>query len=143
MKTEYKLWILKNYLIPSKRFLLTVHTLPMTHLKALDTFVDQWIKKWAGVPKSATNAVIHLEAGLDIPSISTVYTEAHNVSHARTRLQGDMVINHVLDHTLTREETYTHMHCRESIPRHAPPEHGGWGGAPLHRGAGQAAQVQV
>ena len=73
IRPEYKLWILKNYLIPSKRFLLTVHTLTQTHLKQLDTFVDKHTKKWAGLPKSATNAVIHLEEALDIPAISAVY----------------------------------------------------------------------
>ena len=103
VRPEYKLWILKHYLLPSKRFLLTVHTLPQTHLKTLDTFVDSFTKKWAGVPKTATNAIIHSEQGLDIPSISTLYTEAHNVSHARTRLQGDHIINQVLDHAVERE----------------------------------------
>ena len=44
---------------------------------------------------------------MDIPSISAVYTEAHNTSHARTRLLGDAVINEVLDHTLHREAEYT------------------------------------
>ena len=29
IRPEYKLWILKNYRVPSKRFLLTVHTLPL------------------------------------------------------------------------------------------------------------------
>ena len=33
--------------------------------------------------------------------------EAHNTSHARTRLQGDTVINDVLDHALERESLYT------------------------------------
>ena len=81
IRSEYKLWILKHYLVPSKRFLLTVHTLTMTHLNALDTFVDKFTKKWAGLPPSATNAVIHLEGALDIPAISSVYIEAHNSSH--------------------------------------------------------------
>ena len=107
IRTEYKLWILKNYLILSKRFLLTVHTLPQTHLGKLDTFVDKFTKKWAGLPQSATNAVIHLKEALDIPAISSVYKEAHNMSHVRTRLQGDIVINNILDHTLEREATYT------------------------------------
>ena len=107
IRPEYKLWILKNYLIPSKRFLLTVHTLTQTHLKQLDTFVDKHTKKWSGLPKSATNAIIHLQEGLDIPSISAVYMEAHNTSHARTRLQGDTVINDILDHALERESLYT------------------------------------
>ena len=44
---------------------------------------------------------------MDIPSISEIYTEAHNVSHARTRLQGDENINHVLDHAVQRESNYT------------------------------------
>ena len=107
IRPEYKLWILKNYLIPSKRFLLTVHTLTQTHLKLLDTFVDKHTKKWAGLPRSATNAIIHMEEALDIPAISAVYTEAHNTSHARTRLQGDPIINDILDHTLQRESTYS------------------------------------
>ena len=107
IRSEYKLWILKSYLIPSKRFLLTVHTLTQTHLQALDTFVDKFTKKWAGLPPSATNAIIHLEGALDIPAISAVYTEAHNTSHTRTRLQGDSVINDVLDHTLARESSYS------------------------------------
>ena len=106
IRSEYKLWILKNYLLPSKRFLLTVHTLSPSHLSRLDTFVDKYTKKWAGLPRSATNVVIHSEQALDIPSITTIYTEAHNTSHARTRLQGDSVINDVLDHTLDREAEY-------------------------------------
>ena len=48
-----------------------------------------------------------MEEALDIPAISAVYTEAHNTSHARTRLQGDPIINDVLDHTLLRESTYS------------------------------------
>ena len=111
VRVEYKLWILKNYLLPSKRFLLTVHTLPVSHLKKLDKQVDKYTKKWAGVPRNATNAVIHSKEGLDIPTISAIYTEAHNSSHTRTRLQGDMVCNLVLNHTLVREAEYSLMHC--------------------------------
>ena len=110
IRSEYKLWILKNYLIPSKRFLLTVHTITKTHLVKLDTFVDKYTKKWAGLPRSATNVVLHLQEALDIPAISAVYTEAHNTSHARTRLQGDSTINAMLDHTLAREATYSRGH---------------------------------
>ena len=87
MRAECKLWILKHYLLLSKRFLLTFHTLQKTHQKELDTFV-----------------------GVDIPSISAVYMEAHNVSHARTRLQGDVIVNHVLDHAVECESYYT---CRQ------------------------------
>ena len=73
----------------------------------LDTFVDQYVKKWAGLPKGATNVVIHSQQGLDIPTISALYTESHSTSHTRTRLQGDSRINQVLDHTLAREKDLT------------------------------------
>jgi hypothetical protein len=103
VRNEYKLWMYKEYFLPSKRFLLTVHTLTATHLKLLDTMTDQYVKKWAGLPKSATNAIIHLKEGMDLRSISDLYMEVHTASHTRTRLKGDMAINHVLDSTLRRE----------------------------------------
>ena len=111
VRPEYKLWILKNYLLPSKRFLLTVHTLPVSLLSKLDTYVDQYVKRWAGLPKCATNVVIHSKQAMDIPTISALYTEAHNSSHARTRLQGDARINHVIDHALVREAQYSRLQC--------------------------------
>ena len=69
--------------------------------------MDKFTKKWIGLPPSASNAILHLEGALDIPAISAVYTEAHNSSHTRTRLQGDSVINDILDHTLAREASYS------------------------------------
>ena len=46
------------YILPSIRFLLTVHDLPQTHLTKLDTMSDQFLKKWAGLPRCATNAIL-------------------------------------------------------------------------------------
>ena len=104
---EFKLWMYKHYLLPSKRFMLTIHVLTDTHLKLLDTLTDKAIKKWSGLPPSATNALIHMEEGLDIKSISEFYTEAHTVSHTRTRLKGDSNVNSVMDATIERESEYT------------------------------------
>ena len=44
VRNEYQLWIYSNYLLPSKRFLLTIHSLTDTLLKKLDTFTDKYIK---------------------------------------------------------------------------------------------------
>ena len=93
VRNEYKLWIYSNYFLPSKRFLLTVHTLTQTQLKQLDTLTDKAIKRWAGVPRSATNVLIHIKKGLDIKSKTQLYTETHTVSHVRTRLHGDTAVN--------------------------------------------------
>ena len=108
VRDEYKLWMYVNYLLPSKRFLLTVHTLTATHLKQLDTLTDKFIKKWSGIPPSATNAIIHMDQGLGVKSISEMYTECHAVSHTRTRLKGDQTVNTAINATLERESELTH-----------------------------------
>ena len=51
IRPKYKLWILKNYLYPSKRFLLTVHTLTQTHLNII---VDKRTKKVLACLKART-----------------------------------------------------------------------------------------
>ena len=107
VRNEYKLWIYSNYLLPSKRFLLTVHVLTETHLKMLDTLTDKAIKKWSGLPPSATNALIHMQEGLGIRSISELYKEVHAVSQTRTRLKGDNIVNNAIDCTLERESEFT------------------------------------
>ena len=61
--------IYSEYLLPSKQFLLTVHQLTKTQLSNLDTLTDKHIKKWAGLPRSATNALIHMKEGMNIMSI--------------------------------------------------------------------------
>ena len=103
VRDEYKLWIYKHYFIPSIRFILTVHTVLKTDLKKLDFFTDKYIKKWSGIPRCATNAAIHLQTGLNIPSISELHSLTHALAHTRTRMQGDATVNHALDVQLLRE----------------------------------------
>ena len=106
VRNEYKLWIYSKYLLPSKRFLLTIHTLTQTQLKTLDTFTDKAVKRWIGIPRSATNVVIHMKESLDIKSISQLYIETHTVSHIRTRLRGDSSVNNAINCTLQREGSW-------------------------------------
>ena len=108
VRNEYKLWMCINYLLPSKRFLLTIHTITDTHLKLLDTLTDKAIKRWSGIPPSATNAIIHMDQGLGVKSISELYMECHTVSHTRTRLKGDLTVNAAINATLERESEFTH-----------------------------------
>ena len=48
---------------------------------------------------------------MNIKSISELYMEAHCISHARTRLEGDSHVNYVLDCTVARESRYTRRKC--------------------------------
>ena len=103
IRPEFKLEIYKIYILPSVRFLLTVHDLPKSHLLKLDTFTDQYLKKWAGLPRCATTSLLHLDTSLGIKQISTLYLETHTVTHCSVRLKGDARVNHVLDNRLERE----------------------------------------
>ena len=107
VRNEFKLWIYSNYLLPSKHFMLTIHVLTDTQLKTLNTLTDKSIKKWSGLPPSATNALIHMNQGLGIKSISELYTEVHTVSHTRTRLKGDTIVNSAINATIERESVFT------------------------------------
>ena len=74
IRPEYKLEIYSIYILPSIRFLLTVHDLPKTYLEKLDRKTDQYLKKWAGLPRCATPAVLHLNTALNVKKISTTTT---------------------------------------------------------------------
>ena len=68
---------------------------------------DQYLKKWAGLPRCATTAIIHLNTALNIKKISTLYKEAHATTHSSTRLKGDTLVNLVIDNRLDRETQFT------------------------------------
>ena len=55
------------------------------------------------MPRCATTAIIHLQTGMDIKKISSLFTEAHSVTHCSTRLNGDNKVNLTLDSKLQRE----------------------------------------
>jgi len=107
VRNEFKLEIYKIYVLPSIRFLLTVHDLPITHLEKLDAVADKYLKNWAGLPRCATTAILHFNTTLDIKNISTLYKETHAVTRASTRLSGDSRVNLIIDNKLVRESEYT------------------------------------
>ena len=107
VRNEYKLKIYHKYFLPSIRFLLTVHDVTATDLKKIDTLSDKYVKKWAGLPRCATNTFLHMSHGMNIKSISALYHETHAISHARTRLKGDSQVNHALDCRISRESEWT------------------------------------
>ena len=107
VRNEYKLWMYSQYFLPSKCFILTIYTLTDTQLKLLDTLTDKSVKKWAGLPPSATNAILHMKEGLNFKSISELYMESHTISHTRTRLKGDSNVNAVVNAFIARESVLT------------------------------------
>jgi len=89
IRHEYKLAIYKRYLLPSLRFLLTVHDLTKSSLTHLDNVAEKMLKLWAGLPKCATRQIIHSRKGLSVPTLTETYEAAHISTYVSTLLNGD------------------------------------------------------
>ena len=70
IRNEFKIVIFTRYLIPSIRFVLTVYDLTSTSLSNLDKLADKFVKRWLGVPKCASNTVLHSKRTFNIPKVS-------------------------------------------------------------------------
>ncbi len=107
IRNEYKLKIYKDYLLPATRFILTVHELSKTNLTRLDTYVNQQLKKWCGLPRCATPTVLHLDQFYAIKSIPELYEECHSIAFTSTKVKGDSLVNHAMETKLEREQTWS------------------------------------
>ncbi len=105
IRNEYKLKIYKDYVIPASRFILTVHEVTQTNLTLLDTYLNQYLKKWAGLPQSATPAILHVDQYCAIKSIKELYEECHATAYCSIRMKGDDL---ALDSKLQCEKTWSH-----------------------------------
>ena len=65
---------------------MTIYNLTKSDLNKLDVFTDKYVKMWNSLPPSATNAVIHMQTGMNIPSISHLHRLSHCLAHSRTRI---------------------------------------------------------
>ena len=110
VRTVFKIEIYQMYILPSLRFLLTVHEITKTHLKKLDVLTDQYVKRWIGLPRCATTEIIHAKYAMNIKTITALYKEAHCVTHVATRLKGDSLVNKILDNKIERESEFNRKH---------------------------------
>jgi len=111
IRNEFKLAIYKRYLLPSLRFLFTVHDLTKSSLKKLDDVADKMLKAWIGLPKCATRKIIHSSRGLSVQTLSDIYEEAHVSSLVSTFLNGDTKTAKALELKKTTE-----LDGRSSMP---------------------------
>ena len=79
-----------------------------THVKKLDDLSHRFLKKWVGIPKSATNVIFHSSVGLDITPLETLYNICHTQSHISMRIKGDRTVNDALNSAIERESKWTH-----------------------------------
>ena len=103
VRGEFKLNIYKAYVLPSIRFMLTVHSISKTYLDQLDNAAMRFMKCWSGVPRSGTRLIFHSEHFLNIPSISQLYEEAHSQALYTSIARGDTRVREALIEKVERE----------------------------------------
>ena len=112
VKTEFKIWIYRNYFLSAVRFLLTIHTLTATSLAALDSLMARYLKKWCGLPNCVTLEVIHSHCALNISKISDLYMLCHSTELANVRMVADQSVNTAVDVALLREASNKKLSLR-------------------------------
>ena len=106
IRNEFKIRIYKDYLLPSSKFTLTVHSLSQTSLKKLDDLTTRYLKRWVDLPQSATRAILHSQQFLAIKTISHIYRESQSTAFISSKLQADSNVQNVLESRLERESQW-------------------------------------
>ena len=76
IRGEYKLWIYKRYLTQSIRFFLSVNPIPSTYISKMQKMGMKLLKKWLGLTRSTSIAVIHHPDILVVPHLPQLQTKA-------------------------------------------------------------------
>ena len=76
LRGEYKLWIYKRYLVQSIHFFLSMNNIPSTTISKMQSMGMKKIKRWLGLTRSTTVAVIHHPDMLGLPFLPQLQTKA-------------------------------------------------------------------
>ena len=71
IRGEYKVWIFRNYVVPSSRFLLTVDPISDNGIRSIQSTATKFIKRWLKLPRNATQAILFHPAALNCPHLPT------------------------------------------------------------------------
>ena len=61
-------------------FLFSIHDLCSSQIESLESLTHSYLKKWLGIPKGGTWALVHDPHGLGIKSIRHFYLESRSLS---------------------------------------------------------------
>ena len=76
IRGEMKVWILRNYVIPSLQYQLAVNHTYKSCIAHLENQIAKMVRKWLKLPRNSTRVLLSHPASLNIPSISLAKTKA-------------------------------------------------------------------
>ena len=126
IRNEFKARIYMDYLLGSLRFVLSVHDLHAAQLKDLDALSHRYLKKWLGLPRGASWALVHDQHGLNVKSFDHLYKESRSLTLSNIRYFSDGRVRHALDSKEERESEWRRKfssatYARDLLQEVAPP----------------------
>ena len=106
VRNEYKARIYSDYFLGSLRFLFSVHDLHKCQIDSIEALTHVFLKKWLGLPRGASWALVHDSHGLNIKSISHLYLESRALTLSHIRFFSDGRVRHALDSKEDREDKW-------------------------------------
>ena len=80
VRKEFKARIYCDYYLGSLRYLFSVHDLHKRQLNDLEALTHSYLKKWLGLPRGASWALVHDSHGLNVKSITHLYLESRSLT---------------------------------------------------------------
>ena len=97
VRSEYKVRIYAEYLLNSCRFMLAIHDLNRSQLNMLESLTHSYLKRWLGLPKGASWALVHDAHGLNVKSVSHLHEESRVLTLSNICFFSDARVRHALD----------------------------------------------
>ena len=85
VRSEYKVRVYSEYLLGSWRFLFSIHDLTKSQLGELESLSHSYLKRWLGLPRGASWALVHDVHGLGVKSIDHLFKESRSLTLSRIR----------------------------------------------------------
>ena len=109
VRNEYKVRMYSEYLLSACRFHFSIHDLSKSQLSELEGLTHGYLKRWLGLPRGASWALVHDVHGLNIKSIDHLYRESRLLNLSNIRFFSDSRVRHALDCKEERESKW----CRK------------------------------
>ena len=107
VRSEYKVRIYAEYLLGACRFMFSIHDLTRSQLNDLECLTHSYLKRWLGLPRGASWALVHDVHGLNVKSVTHLYEESRVLTLSTIRFFSDQRVRHALDVKEKREEVWT------------------------------------
>ena len=103
IRNEYKVRIYSEYMLGACRFLLSIHDLNRSQIAELESLAHSYLKRWLGLPRGASWALVHDVHGMNVKSIDHLYRECRALTLSNIRFFSDGRVQHASDSKEERE----------------------------------------